>query len=149
MTEMQNVKAAAPAEKSDGFSRRAFLVGSASTGLVLGYSALPDLVSSGAALAAANLEPTVWYSIDPKGIVNVTCAKAEMGQHVSSAMAQLIAEELEADWKDVRVTFPDNDPKYADPVLGAIITGGSWSVHYNFDAMSRAEIGRASCRERV
>jgi isoquinoline 1-oxidoreductase len=36
------------------------------------------------------------------------------------------------------IALPDNDPKYNDPVLGALITGGSWSVRMNFDAMSRA-----------
>ena len=38
----------------------------------------------------------------------------------------------------MRIAFPTNDPKYTDPVLGAILTGGSWSVRMNFDAMSRA-----------
>src|SRR5258708_18109998 len=64
--------------------------------------------------------------------------KAEMGQHGTSAMAQIVAEELEADWNKMRIALPDNDPKYNDPVLGALITGGSWSVRMNFDAMSRA-----------
>ena len=124
------------------FSRRAFLIGSAATGLVLGYGALPNLMGAGTgeahAAANAGIDPAVWYTIAPDGIVTVICGKSEMGQHVSSAMAQLIAEELEADWRDMRITFPTNDPKYNDPVLGAQITGGSWSVHYNFDAMSRA-----------
>ena len=31
-----------------------------------------------------------------------------------------------------------NDPKYNDPVLGAQVTGGSWSTGMNFDAMCRA-----------
>jgi isoquinoline 1-oxidoreductase subunit beta len=64
--------------------------------------------------------------------------KAEMGQHISSAMAQIVAEELEADWRMMAIALPDNDPKYNDPMLGALITGGSWSVRMNFDAMSRA-----------
>ena len=53
-------------------------------------------------------------------------------------MAQIVAEELEADWRKMSIALPDNDPKYNDPVLGALITGGSWSVRMNFDAMSRA-----------
>jgi len=131
MTEIQKIEA------PEGVSRRSFLIGSTTAGLAFGFSALPGM--TGQALAAGNLSPTVWYSIDPKGIVTVTVGKAEMGQHVSSAMAQLIAEELEADWKNVRIDVAvTNDPKYADPVLGALVTGGSWSVHYNFDAMSRA-----------
>ena len=61
-----------------------------------------------------------------------------MGQHIASTMAQIVAEELGAAWSHMRVNLVGNDPKYNDPVLGAIITGGSWSTMMNFDAMSRA-----------
>ena len=77
-------------------------------------------------------------SIGNDGKVMVTVGKADMGQHIASTMAQLVAEELEASWKDMSVVLASNDPKYNDPVLGAQITGGSWSTRMNFDAMSRA-----------
>ena len=122
--------------KPADLSRRSFLVGTAATGLVLGYSAVPGL---GEAFAATgNFDPSVWYSIAPDGIVTVTCGKADMGQHIASTMAQIISEELGASWKDMRVQLASNDPKFNDPVLGAQITGGSWSTMMNFDAMSRA-----------
>src|SRR6201999_771017 len=120
-------------------SRRSFLVGSAAAGLALGYSAVPGLVGPDTAFAAAsNFDPSVWYSIAPDGIVTVTCGKADMGQHIASTMAQIVAEELGASWKDMRVQLASNDPKFNDPVLGAQITGGSWSTMMNYDAMSRA-----------
>src|ERR1700712_3062889 len=120
-------------------SRRSFLVGSAAAGLALGYSAVPGLLGADQALAAAgNFDPSVWYSIAPDGIVTITCGKADMGQHIASTMAQMVAEELGANWKDMRVQLASNDPKFNDPVLGAQITGGSWSTMMNFDAMSRA-----------
>lgn len=120
-----------------GLSRRSFVVSAAAAGLVLGYA--PGLVGSGEALAApSRFEPSIWYSIGPDGLVTVMCGKADMGQHVASTMAQLVAEELGANWKDMRVQLANNDPKYNDPMLGAIITGGSWSTMMNFDAMSRA-----------
>jgi len=90
--------------------RRSFLVGTAATGLVLGYVALPQIKDALAA-PAANFEPTVWYSIGHDGKVVVTVGKADMGQHVASTMAQLIAEELEASWKDMSVVLAPNDPK--------------------------------------
>ncbi|WP_284424136.1 molybdopterin cofactor-binding domain-containing protein, partial [Bradyrhizobium sp. SSBR45G] len=117
-------------------SRRSFLVGTAATGLVLGYAGLSD--SALAAAAPANFEPSVWYAIAPDGLVTVTCGKADMGQHIASTMAQIVCEELGAAWKDMRVQLASNDPKFNDPVLGAQITGGSWSTMMNFDAMSRA-----------
>src|SRR3979411_1532809 len=120
-------------------SRRSFLVGSAAAGLALGYSAVPGLLGADQAFAAAgNFDPSVWYSIAPDGIVTVTCGKADMGQHIASTMAQIISEELGASWKDMRVQLASNDPKFNDPVLGAQVTGGSWSTMMNFDAMSRA-----------
>ena len=70
--------------------------------------------------------------------MTVTVGKADMGQHIASTMAQLVAEELEASWKDMAITLASNDPKYNDPILGAAVTGGSWSTGMNFDAMCRA-----------
>src|SRR5471032_1327595 len=120
-------------------SRRSFLVGTAAAGLALGYSAVSGLLGVDTAFAViGNFDPSVWYSIAPDGIVTVTCGKADMGQHIASTMAQIISEELGSSWKDMRVQLASNDPKFNDPVLGAQITGGSWSTMMNFDAMSRA-----------
>src|SRR5215510_11901062 len=117
-------------------NRRTFLIGSTAAGLAFGYVAASGL--SDALAAPGKFEPTIWYSIAPDGKVTVMVGKAEIGQHVSSALAQIVAEELEADWRQMAIAFPDNDPRFNDPVLGALITGGSWSVRMNFDAMSRA-----------
>src|SRR5476651_389103 len=131
----QDIVAGEPAD----LSRRSFLVGTAAAGLALGYSAVPGLLGADSALAATgNFDPSVWYSIAPDGIVTVTCGKADMGQHIASTMAQIISEELGSSWKDMRVQLASNDPKFNDPVLGAQITGGSWSTMMNFEAMSRA-----------
>ena len=120
-------------------SRRHFLIGTAATGLVLGYAASSDLLGLDQAVAApAKFDPSVWYSIGEDGLVTVTVGKADMGQHVASTMAQLVAEELGSKWSDMRIALASNDPKFNDPVLGAQITGGSWSTMMNFDAMSRA-----------
>jgi isoquinoline 1-oxidoreductase len=120
---------------STDLSRRSFIVGTSAAGLALGFA---SVTGSSALAAPANFDPSVWYSIAPDGLVTVTCGKADMGQHIASTMAQLVAEELGASWKDMRVQLASNDPKYNDPVLGAQITGGSWSTMMNFDAMSRA-----------
>jgi isoquinoline 1-oxidoreductase beta subunit len=115
-------------------SRRSFLVTAGATGLVFGFGALPG----SRAQAATSYDPSIWYSIGPDGLVTVNVGKADMGQHVASTMAQIVAEELGANWSSMRVNLMGNDPKFNDPVLGAILTGGSWSTMMNFDAMSRA-----------
>src|SRR3982075_4541181 len=131
----QNIVDGEPAD----LSRRSFLVGSAAAGLALGYSSVPGLVGADQAFAAAgNFDPSVWYSIAPDGLVTITCGKADMGQHIASTMAQIISEELGSNWKDMRVQLASNDPKFNDPVLGAQVTGGSWSTMMNFESMRRA-----------
>jgi len=116
--------------------RRSFIVGTAATGLVIGYAATE--IGETLAATAANAEPSIWVAISPDGKVWVTLGKADMGQHIGSTMAQLVAEELESSWKDMNVVLASNDPKYNDPILGAQVTGGSWSTGMNFDTMCRA-----------
>src|SRR5262245_1732801 len=104
-------------------SRRSFLVGSAATGLVMGFADPLQVLGAGEAYAAGRLAPTVWFDMGADGVCTLHVAKAEMGQHVGTALAQLVAEELEISWRDMRIDYPDADPKYNDPLLGALITG--------------------------
>ena len=92
-----------------------------------------ELLQAGKALAAGNFEPTVWFSVRPSGRIQVNIAKAEMGQHVGTALARVVAEELEANWQDVEIEYVDSDPRW-----GYMVTGGSWSVHTTFDLLSSA-----------
>ena len=75
----------------------------------------------------------LWYDIDSNGITTVNITKAEIGHHVGTALAQAVAEELEVLWEDVRIRHVDSDPKW-----GLMLTGGSWSVNWTFDVLSRA-----------
>jgi len=108
-------------------TRRFFLAGA---GLTLAF-ALPGARPIGAAMA---FEPNTWLTIAPDGVTTVHIAVAEMGQGVGTAWAQMVAEELEVDWKDVRIDYPVlGDPKY-----GRMQTSGSQSVSGWFDTLSRA-----------
>ncbi len=112
-------------------TRRGFLAGAVATGAAVTIRF--PLIDPSAADAAAAWDPNAAITITPDSIVTVHITKAEMGQGVGTALAQIVAEELEADWKDVRVDYPVNDPKF-----GLMITGGSWSVNWTFDTLSRA-----------
>ena len=79
------------------------------------------------------LEPTLWFSVDANGLVVVNVIRAEMGQHVGTALARILAEELEVDWANVRVNHVDTDPKW-----GLMVTGGSWSVWQTWPVFSQA-----------
>jgi isoquinoline 1-oxidoreductase beta subunit len=110
-------------------SRRQFVVGAAGSSLVLGLGsalggcqpdqAASDLVSQG---GSASFSPVMWFEIDAKGAIKMNIVRAEMGQHVGTALAQVIADELGAAWEDVSIQHVDTDPKW-----GYMVTGGSWS----------------------
>jgi isoquinoline 1-oxidoreductase subunit beta len=117
---------------ANDLSRRTFLATAAvtSAGLTLRFNLGPG---PGEALAATSFDPNTALTITPDGLVTVHITKAEMGQGVGTALAQIVAEELEADWKDIRIDYPVADPKF-----GLMLTGGSWSVNWTFDTLSRA-----------
>lgn len=111
-------------------SRRRFVIGSVGSGVLLAFH--NPLAAAADTSIEHGYEPTIWVNIARDGKIQVNCAKAEMGQHVGTALARVVAEELEADWADVHVVHVDSDPKW-----GSMVTGGSWSVHTSFDLMSR------------
>jgi isoquinoline 1-oxidoreductase len=114
--------------------RREFLKATAAAGVGLTlHFGIPLGRAARGVEAASAFDPNTTLTITPDGIITVHITKAEMGQGVGTALSQIVAEELEADWKDVRIDYPINDPKY-----GPMGTGGSRSVNTGFDTLSRA-----------
>jgi isoquinoline 1-oxidoreductase subunit beta len=120
-------------------SRRSFLVSSLAVGAVFGFeraaSAASFLPSAPArtSLDESAFEPTIWFSIDRDGLTWINIPKAEMGQHIGTALARILADELEADWDSVHLIGVDTDPKW-----GPIVTGASTSVWSTYPTFSRA-----------
>src|SRR5579864_8342210 len=131
---MDNPLRSQRAEAGLALSRRGFLIGAAGTGFTLAFARTALAVADPAAAVAGKLfEPTIWYHIDREGLVTVNVIRAEMGQHIGTAVARILAEELEADWSAVRIDSVDTDPKW-----GLMITGASWSVWQSYPLYSRA-----------
>ncbi|MBL8988811.1 MAG: xanthine dehydrogenase family protein molybdopterin-binding subunit [Gemmatimonadetes bacterium] len=118
--------------RRDLVSRRDFLRVTAAVGggLVLTV-ALPGCRPKGG--GAASIDPFVFVRLNPDNTVAITIAKSEMGQGVRTSLAMLVAEELDADWNQVRVEQASFDPKYGD--MG---TGGSGSVRDNWTTLREA-----------
>ena len=115
-------------------SRRQFLIAASAVSATFGFAAVGEAsVVLGSYTGAPAFEPTIWYSIDRSGLVTVNIIRAEMGQHVGTAIARIVADELEADWNKVRIVHVDSDPKW-----GLMVTGGSWSVWQSYPLMSQA-----------
>ncbi|MGH6799061.1 MAG: molybdopterin cofactor-binding domain-containing protein, partial [Roseiarcus sp.] len=112
-------------------SRRGFLIGMAGGAAAFGFARIGALAD--AEIGPGAFEPTIWYSVDRDGIVTVNIIRAEMGQHVGTALSRILADELEADWDKVRLDTVDSDPKW-----GLMVTGGSWSVWATFPVFSHA-----------
>jgi len=127
---------------SSGTTRREFLVRSAATtaGAFMSIG-LPSLLTSGEAAAASSetpaYTPSIWFTITPDGKVTMHIVKAEMGQHVGTGLAQVIAEELEVKWDDVRLDTPlESVENFA--IFGLAYTVNSGSMTTEFDRLSRA-----------
>jgi isoquinoline 1-oxidoreductase subunit beta len=77
-----------------------------------------------------------WITIGKDEFVTVFVSKAEMGQGIHTAMAMLVAEELEVDWEKVRVAPA---PVYPEFFLGDIpVTSGSRSVIFAYQVLREA-----------
>ncbi|MGQ3177385.1 MAG: molybdopterin cofactor-binding domain-containing protein, partial [Blastomonas fulva] len=56
--------------------------------------------------------PALWIAIDKDGAVKITCHRSEMGQQVWTSMAQIVADELEADWAKVEIVQAEGHERY-------------------------------------
>ena len=135
-------------EPNAALSRRSFLMAGAAFGggLVVGW------VPEGYAAAdtgdpAHPFSPNAFIRINSEGKVTVVCPSVEMGQGTYTALPMLIAEELDVDMSDVAVAHaPASDKLYANPLLGAQITGGSTSVRGFYKPLREAG---AAAREMI
>src|SRR6188768_3559956 len=94
-------------------SRRRFIVSSAAagSGFALGFH-LP-LATAAPATAAPGSEINAWVVVRPDDTCVVRIARSEMGQGTLTGLAQLVAEELECDWKKIAYEMPSAGENYA------------------------------------
>jgi len=113
-------------------NRRAFLRVSALAGggFMLGLYPKAAALAQGGRTAAPALLPADFISIASSGLVSITSRNPETGQHSLNMLAMLIADELDVDWKNVKVVRPDADNKY-----GMQFTGGSIATPSNWEPM--------------
>jgi isoquinoline 1-oxidoreductase beta subunit len=136
--------------KATKLSRRNFIVGStvaAGGGLALGFhlplgtgSAAAQSAAQGAAqsAAAAGAEVNAWVVVKPDDTCVIRIARSEMGQGTRTGLAQLVAEELECDWKKVATeSITPGQNLGRKRVWGEMGTGGSRGIRTSQDYVRR------------
>ncbi|MBU3613066.1 xanthine dehydrogenase family protein molybdopterin-binding subunit [Polynucleobacter sp. MG-27-Goln-C1] len=119
-------------------SRRHFIVGSSAiaTGLAIGFdlsfiSAANAAMGTGTTSMAplATPEIGVWVVVKPNDDIVVRIVRSEMGQGTITGLAQMVAEELQCDWKKVSYEYPSPaDSLKRKQAWGSYSTGGSRGI---------------------
>ncbi len=119
--------------------RRSFLRASALAGggFLIGLYPKSSALAQNPRAGDASLLPSDFVRIAPDGIVTITARNPETGQLSRNMLPMMIADELDVDWKDVRIMQADLDDKY-----GIQFTGGSTATPNNWDPMR--QIGGAA-----
>jgi isoquinoline 1-oxidoreductase beta subunit len=115
-----------------GPSRRHLLTGGLAGGFLLAFH-LPVRAANEpvpmAYAAEGPFVPNAFIRIDKAGKTTLVMPQVEMGQGIYTAVAMILAEELDADFAQVALMHaPPNDKLYANPTFGVQVTGNSNSV---------------------
>ena len=119
-------------------SRRQFIVGTSAitTGLAIGLE-FPNVIGTAHAQTADKAsapEIGVWVVIQPNDTVVIRVVRSEMGQGTITGLAQLVAEELECDWKKITIDYPTpGESLKRKGVWGSFSTGGSRGIRTSED----------------
>src|SRR6188768_293045 len=122
-------------------NRRDFLkMASAATGgLILGFhwssaEATSMKVLTTAALPVGDNNFNTYLSISSDNVITIFSPNPELGQNIKTSFPMIVAEELEADWKNVKVLQAALDIKKYERQL----TGGSGAIPHSWERLRKA-----------
>ena len=114
------------ADPNRAISRRSLLIGGgAGVGLVLAWAVWPRHYPPNLTAAPGETILGAWLKIGEDGHVTVAVPQAECGQGVTTALPQILADELGADWRTVAVEAAPINPLYANGVAAEELFGGA------------------------
>lgn len=121
-------------------SRRDVLKGAAALTVAFWMPGRTAFAAGGKAAAGTQFAPNAFVRIGADGTVTVISKHIEMGQGAYTGLATLVAEELDADWKQVRVEGAPADAKlYNNMAFGPVQgTGGSTSIANSYEQLRNA-----------
>jgi isoquinoline 1-oxidoreductase beta subunit len=142
---------------SDGFSRRGVLTGGLAGGFLLAFHLPVRAVNEPTQPpddTNGKFAPNAFIRIDNAGKTTLVMPQVEMGQGVYTAVAMILAEELDADFAQVTLEHaPPNDKLYGNPTFGIQVTGNSnsirafWKPLRNAGAGARAMLVQAAAQQ--
>src|SRR5215203_3919169 len=115
-------------------TRRDFLRVSALAGGGLLIATQLEAVSELFAQTPSAFAPNAFIKITPDGVITITAKNPEVGQGIKTSLPMIIAEELDVDWKDVRLEQADLNPQ----AYGPQNAGGSTGTPTNWEPLRRA-----------
>src|SRR5437016_4325432 len=144
-------------KKSDTVSRRTLLAGGLAGGFLLAFH-LPARAANEPVqppdVTDGKFAPNAFIRIDEAGQTTLVMPQVEMGQGVYTAVAMILAEELDANFAQVMLEHaPPNDKLYGNPVFGLQVTGNSnsirawWEHLRNAGAVARAMLVQAAAQQ--
>src|SRR5580704_14428890 len=129
-------------DRPQSASRRTFLKATCAGGFSLAFR-IPALATNEPEQAAdspqGKFAPNAFIRIDKIGVTTLVMPQVEMGQGIYTAIAMILAEELDAEYDKVVLEHaPASDKLYANPAFGIQATGGSTSVRAFWTPMRKA-----------
>src|SRR2546427_3071667 len=127
--------------KTAQLDRREFLQVSALAGggVIIGMYA-PTLAQQGGGRGGPqipwSLAPATYITVHPDNTFTIIAKNPETGQGIRTALPQIIADEFDVDWTQVKIQQADLNPKY-----GPQIEGGSRAMPTNYDPMRQIGAG--------
>ena len=128
-------------------SRRRFIIDTSivGSGLMLGigsFSASASPHDPNIMMSASSPEVNAWVNIKPDDTVVIRIVRSEMGQGTRTGLAQLVAEELECNWKKIITESPTPGQSLSRKrVWGEFSTGGSRGIRISEDYVRRGAAG--------
>lgn len=139
---------------SSDVSRRGLLAGGIASGFLLAFHLPVRSAKAQAPDAAAAFAPNAFIRIDAAGKTTLIMPQVEMGQGIYTAVAMILAEELDADYAEIVLEHaPPNEKLYGNPIFIIQATGGSTSVRAFWKplrvagASARAMLVQAAARQ--
>jgi len=117
-------------------NRRDFLKALAAGGVLVAIG--PAAAMADAPTSAPVAPPPGWVRIAPDGSVTILSNTSELGQGTGTAIAQMLADEMDLDWKTVRIEMAPVDKQFINAGWGEYATYGSGGVARQFAPLRKA-----------